>query len=54
MRHNFRKGRKDKLKKAIKLHSLRREDDTLQKIENFRATPCGFSYDATMKRRHKR
>ena len=54
MRYNFRKEKRNKLKKAVKLHSLRREDDTLQKIENYRATPCGFNYDAIMKRRHKR
>jgi len=54
MRYNFRKEKKNKLKKAIKIHNIRREDDILQKIENFKSTPCGFSYSGMIKRRFKR
>lgn len=33
--HIFRKDKKEKLKKAIKVHNIRRESDILQKVENF-------------------
>jgi hypothetical protein len=54
MKHIFKKEKKDKLKKAVKLHNIRRENDILQKIENFRSTPCGFNYSHMIKRKAKR
>ena len=50
----FRKDKKEKLKKAVKAQNIRRESDIIQKVENFRLTPCGFNYSDMIKQRNKR
>ncbi|UCC20294.1 MAG: hypothetical protein JSV62_03130 [Promethearchaeota archaeon] len=49
-----RKEEKGKVKKAMKIQKLKRESDILQKVENFRTTPCGFQYSDMIKRRFKK
>ncbi len=48
------KEKKDKVKKAVRVQKIKRESDILQKVENFRTTPCGFQYSDMIKRRFKR
>lgn len=54
MVHFFRKNKEEKLKRAVKVQKIKRESDIMQKIENFRFTPCGFDYSNMIKRRFKR
>jgi len=54
MIHISRTDKKDKVKKAVKIQKIKRESDILQKVENFRTTPCGFHYSDMIKRRFKR
>lgn len=43
-----------KLQKAIKKQNIKKESDILQKVENFRTTPCGFWQSDMIKRRFKK
>ncbi|MFX0082416.1 MAG: hypothetical protein ACFE94_11770 [Candidatus Hodarchaeota archaeon] len=54
MFHFFRKSKKEKLKRAVKAENIKRESDIIQKVENYRFTPCGFDYSNMLKRRFKR
>lgn len=50
----FKNSKKNKLQEAIKKQNIRRESDILQKVEDFRTTPCGFGYSNMIKRRFKK
>ncbi|MFX0023996.1 MAG: hypothetical protein ACFE9S_16840 [Candidatus Hermodarchaeota archaeon] len=50
----FKNSKKDKLQEAIKRQKIKRESNILQKVEDFRTTPCGFGYSDMIKRRFKK
>lgn len=50
----FKSSKKSKLQEAIKRQNIKRESNILQKIEDFRTTPCGFGYSNMIKRRFKK
>jgi len=50
----FKKSKDMKLQKAIKKQNIKKESDILQKVENFRTTPCGFWQSDMIKRRFKK
>lgn len=50
----LKKSKNDKLQKAIRKQNIKRESDIMQKVEDFRTTPCGFGYSNMIKRRFKR
>jgi hypothetical protein len=50
----FKNSEKNKLQDAIKRQKIERESNILQKVEDFRTTPCGFGYSNMIKRRFKK
>ncbi len=50
----FNNSKKKKLQEAIKRQNIKRESNILQKVEDFRTTPCGFGYSDMIKRRFKK
>ncbi len=54
MVRRFNNTKKKKLQEAIKRQKIERESNILQKVEDFRTTPCGFGYSDMIKRRFKK
>jgi hypothetical protein len=50
----FKNLRKNRLQEAIKRQKIKRESNIMQKVEDFRTTPCGFGYSEMIKRRFKK